>query len=468
MSESILIMHKNEAYQNTPSSSIPRRVVRPKQRSDNSTKHNAPRSVRYSGNKTSSRKTVSKKVVDAPSLKKSNGQETTKASADHTPHGPGSLKHQQRRHVSLDQISAAAGTTTTTTAAAATVAAATGTVLTGIEVLELDDLSGRKTIGRATTKRHRATLSEKFLESLNRQDSVCPIPQKNLSHKLSSRQKIIETVSQKAKDFNSLKNAATLVRVEDDDAARLDGSLLELQVLRRRAIQEFMTSRAKRDTERMQTECSTTTDEFENNFEYLKSKVEKDINCPKTNLFDMDDVDEEYISRSVPIYAAPVIQPTVVSAVSMADHCTGDAGTALHHSANEHRLMTPQDDGSSDLSDLVLSPARLPKPDRAGHEDQSDRLTYQLSASFRAKGDDDADDSGYHAGIESGNEEENIFSLTDDIPAQLHKQADTLHGRIPMFIEYLIEFLMPATALGLLTVLYGVVCYRGLLTNPED
>ncbi|KAK9348806.1 hypothetical protein V1522DRAFT_398187, partial [Lipomyces starkeyi] len=368
-------MHKNETYQNTPSSSIPRRVVRPKQKSDDSTKHNAPRSVRFSGNgakafNSSTRKSLSKKDVDAPSSRKSNGQGTTKASADYTPHGHGSLKHRQQRRTSLDQISAAAGT-----------------VFTGIEVLELDDLSGRKTIGRST-KRHRATLSEKFLESLNRQGSVHPIPQKHLSHKVSSRQKIIETVSQKAKDFNSLKNAAPLVRSEDDDAVRLDGSLLELQVLRRRAVQEFMTSRAKRDTARMQTDGSTTTDEFENNFEYLKSELEKDTNRPTTNLFDMDDVDEEYISRTVPIYTTPVIQPMAVSQVSMADHCTGEAGTASQHSAIEHRLMTPQDDGSSDLSDLALSPARSPKPDRAGHEDQADRRVYKLSTSLRAKGDD--------------------------------------------------------------------------------
>ncbi|KAK9388975.1 hypothetical protein V1515DRAFT_596686 [Lipomyces mesembrius] len=462
MSESILIMHKNETYQNTPSSSIPRRVVRPKQKSDDSTKHNGQRSVRFSGNgakafKTSTRKSLSKKDVDAPSSTKSNGQGTTKASADH-----GSLKRRQQRHVSLDQISAAAGTTT------AAVAAVTGTVSTGIEILELDDLSGRKTIGRSTTKHHRATLTETFLESLNRQDSVRPIPQKNLTRKFSSRQKIIETVSQKAKDFNSLKNAVPLVRAEDDDAARLEGSSLELQVLRRRAVQEFMTSRAKRDTERMHTEGSTNTNEFENNFEYLKSEVEKDTNRPTTNLFDMDDVDEEYISRTVPIYTAPVIQPTAVSAISMATHCTGDAGTASEHSAVEHRLMTPQDDGSSDLSDLVLSHARSLKPDREGHEYQSDRHAYQLSTSLRAKGDDDVDDSGYHASIESGNEEENIFSMTNVIPAQLHKQVDTPHSRIPMFIEFLIEFLMPATALGLLSVLYGVICYRGLLGNPED
>ncbi|KAK9341067.1 hypothetical protein V1521DRAFT_422288 [Lipomyces starkeyi] len=460
-------MHKNETYQNTPSSSIPRRVVRPKQKSDDSTKHNAPRSVRFSGNgakafKSSTRKSLSKKDFDAPSSKKSNGQGTTKTSADDTLHGHGSLKHRQQRRTSLDQISAAAGTTT------AAVTAAIGTVFTGIEVLELDDLSGRKTIGRSTTKRHRATLSEKFLESLNRQGSVHPIPQQNLSHKVSSRQKIIETVSQKAKDFNSLKNAAPLVKSEDDDAVRLDGSLLELQVLRRRAVQEFTTSRAKRDTARMQTDGSTTTDEFENNFEYLKSEVEKDTNRPTTNLFDMDDVDEEYISRTMPIYTAPVIQPMAVSPVSLADPCTGDVGTASQHSVIEHRLMTPQDDGSSDLSDLALSPARSPKPDRAGHEDQEDRRAYQLSTSLRAKGDDDADDSGYHASIESGNEEENVFSLTEVIPAQLHKQVDTPHGRIPKFVECVIEFLMPATALGLLTVLYGVVCYRGLLGNPDD
>ncbi|KAK9434508.1 hypothetical protein V1505DRAFT_389664 [Lipomyces doorenjongii] len=458
-------MHKNETYQNTPSSSIPRRAVRPKQKSDDSTKNNAQRSVRFSGNgakafKTSTRKSLSKKDVDALSLKKSNGQGTTKATVDDTSHVHGSLKRRQQRHVSLDQISAATGTTT------AAVAAATGTVFTGIEILEFDDLSGRKTIGRSTTKRHRATLSEKFLESLNRQDSVRPIPQKNLSHKFSSRQKIIETVSQKAKDFNSLKNAAPLVRAEDDDAARLDASSLELQVLRRRAVQEFMTTRAKRDTERMHTEGSTNTDKFENNFEYLKSEVEKGTNRPTTNLFDMDDVDEEYISRTVPIYTAPVIQPTAVSPVSMADHCTGDAGTASEQSAIEHRLMTPQDDGSSDLSDLVLSPDRSPKPDREGHEEQSDRRAYQLSTSLRAKGDDDADDSGYHASIESGNEED-IFSLTDVTPTQPHKQVDTPESRVPMFIEFLIEFLMPATALGLLTVLYGVVCYRGLLRYPE-
>ncbi|KAJ8099946.1 hypothetical protein POJ06DRAFT_120321 [Lipomyces tetrasporus] len=438
MSESILIMRKTESYQSTPSSSIPRRVVRPKPKADDSATHSTPRSVRFSGNgakafKASNRRSMSKKDGDAIAPRKTGkmgARETSFPSVHEKPPERESLKHTQQGYLNPDEIAA----TACITAAATTVSAAADTVFVGAEILELDDLPGHKTIGRSVTKRYRATLSEKFLESLNRQDSVRYTPQKSSPDKISPRQKIVETVSQKAKDFSSLKNVALLVKPEDDNNGRMDGSLLELQVLRRRAMQEFMTSRAQRDGEKLKADEVTATDEFETNFEYLKSEAAKDISCPTTNLFDMDDIDEEYVCSTAPINSAPVIKP-MPRAVSGAEMPTGDEAAAAQYSAIERRLMTPQEDGSSDLSDFVLSPARSPQPERAVTEEPSDLLPYQLSTSLRAKIDDDADDSGYHASIESGNEDDNLSSVTDIVPVQLHKQVYPPNGRIPMVVS---------------------------------
>ncbi|KAK9322882.1 hypothetical protein V1517DRAFT_322003 [Lipomyces orientalis] len=434
MSESILIMRKTESSQTAPSSSIPRRVIRPRPKADDSVSHSTPRSVRFSGNgakafKASNRTSMSKKDGDAIASRKAGkvgARKTNLASEHEKPVERESKKHTQQGSLNPDEIAATACITT---------AAAADTVFAGAEILELDDLPGHKTVGRSVTKRYRATLSEKFLESLNRQDSVRYAPQTSSPDKVSPRQKIVETVSQKAKDFGSLKNVGVLVRAEDDNNGRMDGSLLELQVLRRRAMQEFMSSRAKHDGEILQAAEVMASDEFENNFEYLKSEVANDISCPTTNLFDMDDIDEEYVGCTVPINSSHVVQPTPVRAVSVPEMPAGDEAAAPQYSAIERRLMTPQEDGSSDLSDFVLSPARSPQTERTMTEKATDLLPYQFSTSLRAKIDDDADDSGYHASIESGNEEDNLSSVADIVHVQLHKQVHPPNVRIPMVVS---------------------------------
>ncbi|KAK9241057.1 hypothetical protein V1525DRAFT_393571 [Lipomyces kononenkoae] len=400
-------MHKNDSYQRTPPSSIPRRSVRPPP-----PKHNAsPRSIKLSNNgskafkASNDNRSPAKKDDDPRASKKSVAKKTISASGAGRQAAQGSLKRRQQGHVGPNQVPATsttrsgttATTTTTTTTAAASAAATTtttaaaaaavatngppGRAFAGAEVLELDNLSGRQTIGRSATKRHCPTLSEKFLESLNREDSISPTQHNSMSPKVGPRQKIFESVSKKAKGFNSMKNPQPLVKAKDDDAAKLDGSLLELQVLRRRAVQEFVTSRSKREAKKTQVDRRTTTAEFPNNFEYLKSELVKDTNRPKTNLFDMDDIDEEYVCRTATIYQDPVKSKT--------DRVTRPVAMSSKDSAIERRLMTPQDDGSSDLSDLVLSPALSPLLSPTdGEVEQSHGSAHQLPTSLQVKVDD--------------------------------------------------------------------------------